>query len=75
MLYTFGNDQLKGFAISLTVGLIISLFTSLYMTRLMFDFWLHRKWLTELKMMRLFERPNLHPMKYRFVLLPPHRRV
>ena len=43
VLYTFGNDQLKGFAISLTVGLIISLFTSLYMTRLMFDFWLHKQ--------------------------------
>ena len=39
VLYTVGNDQLKGFGISLTVGLIISLFTSLYMTRLMFDFW------------------------------------
>ena len=66
VLYTFGNDNLKGFAISLTVGLIISLFTSLYMTRLMFDYWLHRKWLTQLRMMRLFERPNFNPMKWRF---------
>ena len=33
VLYVVGNDQLKGFGISLTVGLIISLFTSLYMTR------------------------------------------
>src|SRR5207245_2652428 len=45
VLYTFGNDQLKGFAISLTVVLIISLITSLYMTRLMFDYWQHRHWL------------------------------
>jgi SecD/SecF fusion protein len=67
VLYTLGNDNLKGFAISLTVGLIISLFTSLYMTRLIFDFWQHRKWLTELKMMRLFEKPNFHPMKYRYL--------
>jgi SecD/SecF fusion protein len=66
VLYYFGNDQLKGFAISLTVGLIISLFTSLYMTRLMFDYWQHRRWLHEMKMMRLFERPNFNPMKYRF---------
>ncbi|MDB5312421.1 MAG: secD [Gemmataceae bacterium] len=66
VLYTFGNDQLKGFAISLTVGLVISLFTSLYMTRLMFDFWLHKRWLTELRMLRLFERPSFNPMKYRF---------
>jgi SecD/SecF fusion protein len=66
VLYTFGNDQLKGFAISLTVGLIISLFTSLYMTRLIFDYWQHRRWLTELKMLRIFERPSYNPMKYRF---------
>ncbi|MBX9580119.1 MAG: protein translocase subunit SecD, partial [Gemmataceae bacterium] len=66
VLYTFGNDQLKGFAISLTVGLVISLFTSLYMTRLMFDYALHRRWLANLRMMRLFERPNFNPMKYRY---------
>ncbi len=68
VLYTFGNDNLKGFAISLTVGLIISLFTSLYMTRLMFDYWLHKKWLTELRMLRLFTRPNFRPMSYRWLL-------
>jgi SecD/SecF fusion protein len=70
VLYTFGNDQLKGFSISLTVGLVISLFTSLYMTRLMFDYWQHKKWLTNLRMMRFFERPNLNPMKYRYVFFP-----
>ncbi len=48
VLYVVGNDQLKGFGISLTVGLIISLFTSLYMTRTMFDFWLSRGWLHKL---------------------------
>ncbi|MGH7171579.1 MAG: protein translocase subunit SecD, partial [Gemmataceae bacterium] len=30
ILFIVGNDQLKGFGISLTVGLIISLFTALY---------------------------------------------
>jgi SecD/SecF fusion protein len=70
VLYTFGNDQLKGFAISLTVGLVISLFTSLYFTRLMFDFWLHKKWLTELKMLRLFGKLNMHPMRFRYIFFP-----
>lgn len=68
VLYVLGNDNLKGFAISLTVGLVISLFTSLYMTRLIFDYWLHRRWLTELRMLKFFDRPNFKPMKYRFVL-------
>jgi len=65
VLYTFGNDALKEFSISLTVGLIISLFTSLFITRLMFDFWTHKKWLTELKMLKLFTRPNFDFMKIR----------
>jgi SecD/SecF fusion protein len=67
VLYTLGNDNLKGFAISLTVGLVISLFTSLYVTRLIFDYWQHRRWLTELRMMRLFEKPNFRPMSYRYI--------
>ena len=50
VLYAVGNDQLKGFGISLTVGLIISLFTSLYMTRLMFDLWQSKGWLKKLSM-------------------------
>jgi SecD/SecF fusion protein len=65
VLYTFGNDNLKGFAVSLTVGLVISLFTSLYMTRLMFDFWLHKRWLHTLRMMRFFSRPSFDFMKIR----------
>lgn len=48
VLYAVGNDQLKGFGISLTVGLIISLFTSLYMTRTIFEIGLYKRWFTDL---------------------------
>ncbi len=68
VLYTFGNDQLKGFAVSLTVGLIISLFTALYVTRLLFDYWVHRRWLGRLRMLRLFARPNFDFMKIRYAM-------
>ena len=66
VLYIVGNDQLKGFGISLTVGLIISLFTSLYMTRVIFDFWLARNLLHKLSMFRLFSRPNIDFMAIRY---------
>ncbi len=65
VLYTFGNDNLKGFSVSLTLGLIISLFTSLYVTRLMFDFWTHKRWVSQLKMMKLFARPKFDFMRIR----------
>ncbi|CAN5413480.1 protein translocase subunit SecD [soil metagenome] len=65
VLYTFGNDNLKGFAVSLTVGLIISLFTALYVTRLIFDYCLSKKWIHELKMRQLFAKPNINFMSIR----------
>lgn len=67
VLYIVGNDQLKGFGVTLTVGLIISLFTSLYMTRLLFDFWLSRGWLHKLSMLRLFSRPDIDFMGLRYL--------
>ncbi len=66
VLYTVGNDQLKGFGVSLTVGLFISLFTSLFMTRLMFDIWMAKNWLHKLSMRRLFSRPNIDFMRIRY---------
>src|ERR1700732_3401540 len=53
VLYIVGNDQLKGFGISLTVGLIISLFTSLYMTRTMFDVAQGKGWLKDLNFLHV----------------------
>jgi len=69
VLYTFGNDNLKGFSVALTLGLIISLFTAMYMTRLMFDFWVHKRWLSQLKMMKLFARPKFHFMRIRYAMI------
>src|SRR5262249_51089103 len=66
VLYIVGNDQLKGFGVSLTVGLIISLFTSLYMTRLMFDVWNHLGLLKKLSMFKLFSRPDIDFMAIRY---------
>jgi SecD/SecF fusion protein len=66
VLYVVGNDQLKGFGISLTLGLIISLFTSLFMTRLLFDLWLAKGWLHKLSMMRLLSKPNIDFMAIRY---------
>jgi protein-export membrane protein SecD/preprotein translocase SecF subunit len=65
VLYVVGNDQLKGFGISLTVGLIISLFTALYVTRTIFDLFMARGWLKKLSMGRMFSRVNIQFMSIR----------
>ncbi len=65
VLYAVGTDQLKGFGISLSVGLIISLFTSLFMTRTIFDWAFSRNLIKHLSFMRFFEKPNINFMSWR----------
>src|SRR5262249_41997709 len=66
VLWAIGNDQLKGFGISLTIGLVISLFTSLYMTRLFFDVWSHLQYLRNLSMARWVPHTNIDFMAIRY---------
>ncbi|HEV3142320.1 MAG TPA: protein translocase subunit SecD [Gemmataceae bacterium] len=66
VLYVVGNDQLKGFGVSLTVGLAISLFTSLFVTRTIFTLWTRLNLLTELSMVRFLTRPSIDFMKIRY---------
>jgi SecD/SecF fusion protein len=65
ILYVVGNDQLRGFGISLTLGLIISLFTSLFMTRTIFDVCQLKGWIGDLKMLHVFVHPNFDFMSIR----------
>jgi preprotein translocase subunit SecD len=37
ILYQFGTGPVKGFAVSLMIGIVASLFTAVFFTRVMFD--------------------------------------
>ncbi|MEF3280203.1 MAG: protein translocase subunit SecD [Elusimicrobiota bacterium] len=39
-LFQFGSGPVKGFATTLTIGLLIGVFTSVYVTRIIYEFWL-----------------------------------
>lgn len=43
LLYIFGSGPIKGFAVTLTIGIITSTFTSIMITRLMVIWWLKAK--------------------------------
>lgn len=42
LLYTFGSGPIKGFAVTLSVGLITSMFTAIMLTHLIIILWLRR---------------------------------
>ena len=53
ILYMIGTDQIRGFAVTLFIGLVVSLFTVLYFGRLLFEIAERKRWITKLKMMKL----------------------
>lgn len=44
VLFQFGTGAVRGFAVTLSIGIIASMFTGIFMTRIIFDyFYVHRK--------------------------------
>jgi preprotein translocase subunit SecD len=42
-LYGFGSGPIRGFAVTLAIGIITSLFTAVMVTRMLIIIWLERK--------------------------------
>ncbi len=42
ILYIFGSGPIKGFATTLIIGILTSLFTAIFITRIIFSWWLQR---------------------------------
>ncbi len=53
VLYIIGSDQVKGFAVTLILGIVLSMFTAVYCSRAVFEIAEKRRWLTKIKMARL----------------------
>lgn len=43
ILYQFGTGPIRGFAVTLSIGTVASMFTAIFVSRVFFDLWLGRK--------------------------------
>ncbi len=59
ILYTVGTEQVKGFAVTLVLGVALSMFTSIYCARTIMDI-MEACRLKTFKMVQLFKRPNIN---------------
>ncbi len=53
VLYAMGSEQVQGFAVTLSLGLVASLFTSIVVTRAVFDLALGKGWMRGFRTLRL----------------------
>ncbi len=65
-LYKYGSGSVRGFAVTLTFGIIASMFTALFMTHAIFDLMINQNWLKNLPMraMKLFTNTQIDFFKY-----------
>lgn len=66
-LFQFGSGPIKGFAITLSTGLIASLFSSIYVTRSFFNWLVSERIIKTLPMMHLFKKPNIDFLGQRYI--------
>lgn len=57
-LFLFGTGPIKGFAVTLSLGIIFNLFAVLFCTRLAYDWLFSSRKLHELKFMQFVRKPN-----------------
>jgi SecD/SecF fusion protein len=53
VLYAIGTDQIRGFAVTLILGILMSMYTAIFCSRIIFDIAERRRWIKELKMMAI----------------------
>ena len=64
VLFSIGTDQLKGFAVTLILGLTLNLFTAVFCSRVIFDLAEQTRLLKKLSMARLFGRTDFQFVRW-----------
>ena len=59
VLFLFGTGPIKGFAVTLSLGVVLNLFTALFGTRVVYDWLLIKRWIKHLSFYELFGK-NQH---------------
>jgi len=66
ILFAFGTGPVQGFAATLSIGIVASMFTALVVTRLIFDFLTRRNANLNLRMFEFIKTPHIPFLKGRF---------
>ncbi|NRA75306.1 MAG: protein translocase subunit SecD, partial [Planctomycetes bacterium] len=67
VLFQFGTGAVKGFAVVLSIGIITSFFSSIYVSRLILTAMIRRNIIKKFSMVRLISKPNINFMSMRGV--------
>jgi SecD/SecF fusion protein len=67
VLYVVGTDQIKGFAITLLLGVLLSLYTGVFCSRVAFDVMERQGWISRLRMLKMLGRTNIDFLGVKYI--------
>ncbi|MEM6330702.1 MAG: protein translocase subunit SecD [Planctomycetota bacterium] len=59
VLYSVGTDTIKGFAVTLVLGVLMSMYTAIFCSRVIFDIAERRRWIKRLSFMSLVRKTSI----------------
>jgi SecD/SecF fusion protein len=65
VLFIFGTGPIRGFAVTLSLGVTLNLFTALFGTRVVYDWAIMTRWLKNLSFFQFFQKPNFDFISWR----------
>ena len=65
VLYRIGTDQIRGFSVTLFLGILMSMFTAIFCSRAFFDIAERKRWITRLSMMQVLSKPSFNLIGHR----------
>ncbi len=69
VLFQFGTGPVKGFAVTLSVGVLISMFTALFVTRAIFDLLTQQRWLSDITMLEALKETHIGFISRRYAAM------
>ena len=64
VLYVIGTDQIRGFSVTLILGILMSMFTAIFWARVVFDIAERKRWITKLNMMQMLGATQIDFMRW-----------
>lgn len=71
ILFIFGTGPIRGFAVTLSLSILVNLFTAIFVTKIFYEYLYQKGKDLKISFLTLLERPNFDFMKYKrvFILL------
>jgi SecD/SecF fusion protein len=69
VLFVVGTEEVKGFALTMIIGMAWNLFTAVFMSRVIFEYFYARGWLKQVTMLKILDKTNIDFIGPRYVCM------